>query len=78
MNSCKFGLHKWTYTNEGKVRWCQKCHKKEEKDARGKWVGSRSNPLPKDETKFCECPRDYTISIRIKDCPHCGLPRRPR
>lgn len=78
MDSCKLGLHKWTYTNEGKSRWCGKCQKKEEKNAAGKWIESRPSKPKVDETKFCECPRDYTVSIRIQTCPHCGLPRRPR
>jgi hypothetical protein len=78
MNSCKLGLHKWAYTHEGKVRWCKKCQKKQDRGAAGKWVESRPLARPKDNTKYCECPRDYTVSIRLQLCPRCGLPRRTR
>ena len=78
MNSCKLGLHKWTYTHKGKIRSCEKCQKKQEKGVGGKWVESHLLMRPKDETKYCECPRDYTVSIRLQMCPRCGLPRRTR
>lgn len=78
MNSCKFGFHKWAYAIGGNGRWCNKCQKKEEKNAAGKWVESQKIKPAKEKPKFCECPRDYTISIKSMACPHCGLPRRPR
>jgi hypothetical protein len=78
MNGCKFGFHKWVYTDEDKGRWCKKCQKKQVKStATNRWVESRPKPLV-DETKFCQCPRDYTISIKSMLCQRCGLPRRPR
>jgi hypothetical protein len=78
MNLCKLGFHKWVDTDEGKVRWCKKCQKKQERNAVGKWVESRSMKPLVDESKFCQCPRDYTISIKTMVCQRCGLPRRPR
>lgn len=78
MNWCKFGFHKWTYTHENKNRWCKKCQKKQERDAADKWVESRPAQPIKEEGQFCECPRDYTISIKTMLCPRCGLPKRPR
>ncbi len=78
MNGCKFGFHKWSYTDEGKSRWCRKCQKKQEKGSARLWVESRTTKPVIDETKFCQCPRDYTISIRTMTCQRCGLPRRPR
>jgi hypothetical protein len=77
MNSCKLGIHKWALTNEGKGRWCKVCQKKQEKDDAGKWVDSSLKAVV-NEAKFCECPRDYTISIKSMACARCGLPRRPR
>ena len=78
MNWCKLGFHKWVDTDEGNVRWCKKCQKKQERGDTGRWVEGRPIKRPIDKTKYCQCPRDYTISIRIKVCPRCGLPRRPR
>ena len=78
MNSCTLGFHTWALTNEGKGRWCKKCQKKQEKDTAGKWIESGPTKLPEDKTKFCECPRDYTISLKTMTCQRCGLPRRPR
>ena len=78
MNSCKLGFHKWIDTDEGKARWCKNCQKKQVMNATGKWVESRSAKPSVDESKFCQCPRDYTISIKSMTCPRCGLPRRPR
>jgi hypothetical protein len=78
MNSCKLGLHNWAYTNEGKGRWCKKCQKKQELNDSGKWLESGPTTPFVDESKFCQCPRDYTITIKAMACPHCGLPRRPR
>jgi hypothetical protein len=76
MNTCKLGLHKWTYTNEKKSRSCGKCRKKEEKNAKGKWVESIPPKKPaEDPTKICQCPRDYTIAIGTTICQRCGLPR---
>ena len=75
MNGCKFGFHKWVDTDEGKGRWCKKCQMKQERDAAGKWVESRPKKRSVDEAKLCQCPRDYTISIRSKTCQRCGLPR---
>jgi hypothetical protein len=80
MNWCKFGFHRWADANDGNGRWCRKCQKKQERDVvAGKWVESRPvKPPLVDESKFCHCPRDYTISIRTMFCQRCGLPRRPR
>lgn len=78
MDTCKLGLHTWALTNEGKGRWCKKCQKKQEQDSAGKWIDSVPVKVGVDESKFCNCPRDYTISIKLMDCPRCGLPRRPR
>jgi len=78
MNSCRLGFHKWAYTNDDKNRWCQKCQKKQEKGASGLWVESRPTTPVIDDSKFCQCPRDYTISIKTMTCQRCGLPRRPR
>ena len=78
MNLCKMGLHKWTYTNDGKGRYCIKCRKKEEQAAKGKWAASASTKRAEDKSKFCQCPRDYTISIRTNVCQRCGLPRQLR
>jgi hypothetical protein len=78
MNSCKFGLHKWMYAYEGTVRFCKKCKKKQEMNSARKWVESSQVKRPTDNTKYCECPRDYTVSIRLQMCPRCGLPRRTR
>ncbi len=78
MKSCKLGLHKWIYTTDGKGRTCGKCLKKQEKNVEGKWADSVLIKRPVDETKYCECPRDYTVSIKSMICPRCGLPRRPR
>jgi len=79
MNYCKVGLHKWFYVHEGNGRWCRKCQKRQEKNAAGTWIDSQPMPKPpKDEKKFCNCPRDYTISITTMFCQRCGLPRRPR
>ena len=78
MNSCKLGFHNWAYAYEGKLRYCKKCKKKQEMNAAGKWVESRLIKPPVDNTKYCDCPRDYTVSIRLQLCPRCGLPRRTR
>ncbi len=78
MNLCKVGLHKWTYTHEGKVRSCLKCRKYEAKAAKGRWAESVPVVRAVDKTKYCQCPRDYTISIRSKVCQRCGLPRMMR
>jgi len=78
MNSCKLGFHKWAYTNEGNGRWCTQCQKKQEKGATGKWSESRIIKPVVDDTKYCDCPRDYTISIKTMACQRCGKPRRPR
>lgn len=78
MDSCKFGFHSWAFTNEGKSRWCKKCQKKQEQDEAGKWIESHPVKAPAVETKFCDCPRDYTISLKSMSCSRCGLPRRPR
>ncbi len=78
MNMCKLGFHKWTYTNEGKVRSCAKCRIMQEKAPKGKWVERVPVKKTEDKSKFCQCPRDYTISIRSNVCPHCGLPRMLR
>lgn len=75
MKLCKFGFHEWTYANEGKTRSCRKCRKKQERAAKGKWVESLPVKQTEDKTKICQCPRDYTISIRTKVCQRCGLPR---
>jgi hypothetical protein len=77
MNGCQFGFHKWVYIREGKSRWCKGCQKKEEIGRAGKWVEGHSTNRPVDKTKYCECPRDYTIAIKLIICPRCGLPRRP-
>ena len=79
MKSCTLGFHDWAYVYEGTVRYCKKCKKKQEKDGAGKWAeASAVKSAPADKTKYCGCPRDYTVSIKIQLCPHCGLPRRPR
>jgi hypothetical protein len=79
MNSCKIGIHQWVYAYEKKVRYCKNCKKRQEKNDAGKWIMSSDvRPQREDTTKYCTCPRDYTVSIRIQVCPHCGLPRRPR
>ncbi len=78
MDSCKLGFHKWMYVYEGTFRYCEKCKKKQEMNAAQKWVDCSQIKRPADDTKYCECPRDYTVSIRLKLCPRCGLPRRPR
>jgi len=79
MISCKLGLHQWVYAYESTVRYCKKCKKRQEKDSAGKWaVSSGAKPRKVDTTQYCSCPRDYTVSISIRVCPHCGLPRRPR
>ena len=78
MKWCKFGFHKWVDTDEGKVRWCKKCQKKQERGVRGKWIESLPKKRTEDETKFCQCPRDYTRSIKLMTCPRCGLPRMQR
>jgi hypothetical protein len=73
--NCKLGLHKWTYTNEGKTRSCGKCRKKEEQNAKGKWVESIPPKKPvEDPTKICQCPR-ITPSPLENHLPACGLPR---
>lgn len=77
MNSCTLGFHTWVYIREGKSRWCKKCEKKQEMSVEGKWVESRPATRAVDKTKYCECPSDYTIAIKLKTCPRCGLPRRP-
>ncbi len=78
MNLCKVGLHKWTYTHEGKVRSCLKCRKKQDKPAKGKWAESVAIKKIEDKSKYCQCPRDYTISIKSMVCQRCGLPRQLR
>lgn len=79
MNSCTLGLHAWAYNDEGKKRWCTKCQKKQEKDASGKWIEGRpAKQAPVDNAQYCQCPRDYTISLKTMKCQRCGLPRRPR
>ncbi len=75
MIMCKLGIHKWTYTSEGKVRLCAKCRIRQEKAAKGKWVEIVPVKKTIDMSKFCQCPRDYTISIKSKVCQRCGLPR---
>lgn len=77
MNTCTLGFHSWVYIREGKSRWCKKCEKKQEMSAKGKWIESHQSARAVDRTKYCECPRDYTIAVKLKTCPHCGLPRRP-
>lgn len=77
MNGCKLGFHKWIYIREGKSRWCKKCQKKQEMSVAGKWIESRPVNRPVDLTKYCDCPRDYTVAIKTKTCQRCGLPRRP-
>jgi hypothetical protein len=78
MNSCKLGLHKWAYSNEGESRWCENCRKKQEKDDSGKWVDYHpQKQLVEEDANFCQCPRDYTISLKLRACPHCGKLRRP-
>ena len=78
MKFCKVGFHKWVYTSDEEGRWCEKCQKKQQLNNEGKWVEVRSVKRAEDEKKFCQCPSDYTISIRSMSCPRCGLPRRPR
>ncbi len=78
MKLCKFGLHKWTYTHEGKARSCMKCRIKQEKAAKGRWIESIPVKRAEDKSKYCQCPRDYTISIRTNVCQRCGLPRQLR
>lgn len=78
MKLCKVGFHKWAYTNEGVSRWCEKCQKRQELGASGKWMENRPSKRQENENKFCQCPSDYTISIKSMSCPRCGLPRRPR
>ena len=76
MKFCKVGLHKWVYTSDECGRWCEMCHKRQELDDTGKWIDHEGKRVEK--KKYCECPRDYTVSIRLMNCPHCGLPRQPR
>jgi hypothetical protein len=78
MNSCKLGIHKWALTNEGENRWCTQCQKKQELDDEGRWIESLPTKKLVDDSKFCKCPQDYTISIKSMACPRCALPRRPR
>lgn len=78
MNLCKLGLHKWTYANKRKTRSCMKCQIKQEKATKGKWVERLPVKRAEDKSKYCQCPRDYTISIKSKVCQRCGLPRQLR
>jgi hypothetical protein len=78
MEICKLGLHNWSYAYEGSIRFCKKCKKKQELTGDKKWVNTDLVRRPANNIKFCECPRDYTVSIRLTTCPHCGLPRQPR
>jgi hypothetical protein len=75
MKLCKLGFHKWTYTNEGKSRSCAACRRKEERGAKNKWGESIPKKPVEDQGNLCQCPRDYTISIKTKLCQRCGLPR---
>jgi hypothetical protein len=77
MISCKLGLHEWMYAYEGTLRWCKKCKKKQEMADSQKWVDTDLIKPKEDNTKYCECPRDYTVTLKLQLCPHCGLPRRP-